>query len=73
MAMIRDYVVALADELAEANLTVPPVDTTAMEIRYLERALGPVLPVVLSTLRMSALKTRADLQRLAFGLQAMGV
>jgi hypothetical protein len=73
MAMIRDYVVSLAGALADADLGVAPVDTTATEIRYLEAALGPVLPMVLSTLRMSSLKTRADLQRLAFGLQAMGV
>jgi hypothetical protein len=31
------------------------------------------LPMVLETLQMSALKTRTDLQRLAFGLQALGV
>jgi Iap family predicted aminopeptidase len=73
MAMIRDYVVALADEIAEANLAVPPVVTTDMEIRYLETALGPVLPMVLATLQMTALKTREDLQRLAMGLQALGV
>jgi len=73
MAMIRDYVVALADELAAANLAVPPVVTTEMEIRYLEAALGPVLPMVLGTLRMTALRTRADLQRLAMGMQAMGI
>ena len=73
MAMIRDYVVALVGALADAHLAVPAVDTTETEIRYLETALGPVLPMVLETLQMSALKTRADLQRLAFGLQAMGV
>jgi len=43
-----------------------------MEIRYLEAALGPVLPMVLPTLGMSTLKTRADLRRLALGLQALG-
>jgi hypothetical protein len=73
MAMIRDYLVSLAGALADAELAVPGVDTTAKEIRYLEAALGPVLPMVLGTLQMSALKTRADLQRLAMGLQAMGV
>ena len=73
MAMIRDYVVSLASEFAERRLALPAVDTTAMEIRYLEAALGPVLPMVLPALGMSALKTRADLQRLAFGLQAIGV
>jgi hypothetical protein len=40
---------------------------------YLETALGPALPVVLTTLRMSALKTRDDLRCLAAGLQALGV
>ena len=42
MGLIRDYVVSLADALANADLAAPPVDTTAMEIRYLEAALGPV-------------------------------
>ena len=73
MALIRDYVVALAGAMAETGLAIPPVDTTAMEIRYLEVALGPVLAAVLMRLGMSALKTRDDLQRLAFGLQALGV
>jgi hypothetical protein len=73
MAMIRDYVVSLAGALADADLAVAPVDTTATEIRYLEAALGASLPMVLATLQMSSLKTRADLQRLAMGLQAMGV
>jgi len=73
MAMIRDYVVSLAGALADADLAVAPVDTTATEIRYLEAALGASLPMVRATLRMSSLKARADLQRLAFGLQAMGV
>jgi hypothetical protein len=36
-------------------------------------ALGPVLPAVLGMLRISALKTRDDLQRLAFALQSLGV
>ena len=65
--------VSLAAALADADLAVGPVDTTATEIRYLEAALGPSLPMVLSTLRMSSLKAREDLQRLACGLQAMGV
>jgi Peptidase family M28 len=73
MALIRDYLVALAGAMADGTLAVPPVDTTAMEIRYLETALGPVLPLVLSSLGLSALKTREDLQRLAFGLQELGV
>ena len=73
MALIRDYVVSLAGALADADLAVPAVDTTETEIRYLEVALGHVLPMVLPALGMSSLKTRADLQRLAFGLQAMGV
>ena len=73
MALIRDYVVSLGGALAEADLAAPPLDTTAMEIRYLEAALGPALPGVLAMLRMSSLKTRADLRRLAFGLQSLGV
>jgi Peptidase family M28 len=73
MALIRDYLVALAGAMAHGALAVPPVDTTAMEIRYLEAALGPVLPVVLARLGIRALKTREDLKRLAFGLQALGV
>jgi hypothetical protein len=73
MGLIRDYVVSLADALANADLAAPPVDTTAMEIRYLEAALGPVLPAVLRMLRISALETRADLASLAIGLQMLGV
>lgn len=73
MAMIADYVVALAGALADTRLDVPAVDTTQMEIRHLEAALGPALPVVLPRLGITSLKTRADLQRLAMGLQAMGV
>lgn len=73
MGLIRDYVVSLAGALADADLAAPPVDTTAMEIRYLEAALGPVLPAVLMMLRISALETRADLARLAIGLQMLGV
>jgi hypothetical protein len=73
MVLIRDYLVALAGAMADGDLATPPVDTTAMEIRYLEAALGPVLPVVLPSLGLGALKTRADLQRLAAGFQALGV
>jgi Peptidase family M28 len=73
MALIRDYVVALAGAMADGDLATPQVDTTAMEIRYLEAALGPMLAVLLMRLHMSALKTREDLERLAFGLQALGV
>jgi hypothetical protein len=71
--LIRDYVVSLAGAMADDALAVPPVDTTAMEIRYLESTLGPMLAMVLTQLGMSALTTRADLQRLAVGLQALGV
>lgn len=73
MGLIRDYVISLAGALADTDLAAPPVDTTAMEIRYLEAALGPVLPAVLMMLRISALETRADLARLAIGLQMLGV
>jgi hypothetical protein len=73
MALIRDYLVSLTGALAETDLAAPPVDTTAMEIRYLEAALGPILPAVLALLRMSSLKTRSDLVRLAIGLQSLGV
>jgi Peptidase family M28 len=73
MGLIRDYVISLAGAMADGALAVLPVDTTAMEIRYLEAALGPVLAAVLMHLGISTLKTRADLQRLAFGLQALGV
>jgi len=59
--------------LADADRAAPPVDTTAMEIRYLEAALGPVLPAVLMMLRIKTLETRADLERLAIGLQMLGV
>jgi hypothetical protein len=69
----RDYVVSLAGAMADGALAVPPADTTAMEIRYLKSTLGPMLAIVLTQLGMSALKTRADLQRLAVGLQALGV
>lgn len=41
MALIRDYAVSLAGAMADGTLAMPPVDTTAMEIRYLESALGP--------------------------------
>ena len=64
---------ALAGALTDTALDVPSVDTTAMEIRHLEATLRPVLPAVLAMLRMSALKTRADLARLAMGLQSLGV
>ena len=73
MALIRDYLGSLAGAMADGSLAVPPVDTTAMEICYLESALGPMLAMVLTQLGMRALKTRADLQRLAVGLQALGV
>jgi hypothetical protein len=73
MALIRDYVVSLASAMADGDLAAPPVDTTAMEIRYLEAAFGPILPAVLLRLGMSALKTRDDVRLLAIGLQALGV
>jgi hypothetical protein len=73
MELIRDYVVSLTAALAETDLAAPPVDTTAMEIRYLEAALGTALPTVLGALRLTSLKSRADLTRLAFGLQSLGV
>jgi len=73
MALIRDYLVSLVGALAAADLDAAPVDTTAMEIRYLEVALGPILPAMLAMLRISSLETRADLARLATGLQSLGV
>jgi hypothetical protein len=65
--------VSLAGAMADGALDAPPVDTTAIEIRYLEAALGPTLPVVLGMLGISTLQTRADLTRLAHSLQALGV
>jgi hypothetical protein len=50
MGLIRDYVVSLAGAMADGALAVPPVDTTAVEIRYLEAALGPVLGAVMMRL-----------------------
>jgi hypothetical protein len=73
MDLIRDYVVALTAAAAETDLAVPPVDTTGLEIRYLEAALGAALPAILGALRMTSLKSRADLFRLAIGLQSLGV
>ena len=73
MELIRDYVVSLTAALAETDLAVPRVDTTAVEVRYLEAAFGPALPAILGTLRRTSLKSRADLTRLAFGLQSLGV
>jgi hypothetical protein len=73
MELIRDYVVTLTTALAETDLSVPAVDTTAMEIRYLESAFGPSLPAILRRLGLSALRDRTDLTRLAFGLQSLGV
>jgi hypothetical protein len=71
MELVRDYVVGLARALARTELRVPPVDTTAMDIRYLEAVLGAHLPDVLARLGLDRLKSREDLERLAYGLQAL--
>jgi hypothetical protein len=73
MALIRDYVVALVQALAATDMSARPVDTTAIEIRYLESAFGRLLPLVLRRLGLTRLSTRADLDRLAIGLQALGL
>jgi hypothetical protein len=74
MVLIRDYVVSLASGLADAR-SLSPADphTTAFEIRYLEKALGSLLPVILEQLRIPALKTRHVLENFANALQALGV
>ena len=73
MALIRDYVVALATALADSELAPASDETTAMEIRYLEIALGPQLAEVLALLGTDALRNRLDLERLAAKLQGFGL
>lgn len=73
MVLIGNYLLALARTLAGADLSSRQPDTTAIEIRYLRQALGPVLPVVLQQLGLEDLRTREDLRRLAAGLQAIGL
>lgn len=74
IGLVRDYVAGLVGRLAETERLAPAAaDTTALEIRYLEAALGPALPAVTARLGLGALRTRDDLERFAWGLQALGV
>ena len=73
MRLVADYVAARTRALARTNLDVPPVDTTAMEIRHAESALGAQLPGVLAPLGISRLSTRQDLEALAAGFRMLGV
>ena len=73
MALIRDYVVALATILADSELSPASDETTAMEIRYFEIALGPQLAEVLALLGIDALRNRLDLERLAAKVQGFGL
>ena len=73
MALIRDYVVSLAGAMADAPLPCRPWTRRPRRFAISSRRSGRCGPMVLAQLGMSALKTRADLQRLAVGLQALGV
>jgi len=73
IGLIRDYVVALVNALASSELEAPSDDTIAMEIRYLEAALGVHLGRVLAPLGIRALHSRGDLEELAQALQGLGL
>lgn len=82
MARITAFLVAICSTLAATDLSreeranTPDciangvVDTTSLELDLMERALGPVLPSLLTVLGMDALTSRSDLDELARLLQS---
>ena len=46
-----------------------PVDTTAFELRRLEAAFGPILPMLLGQAGLTRLSTREDVDRIAAALR----
>jgi hypothetical protein len=71
MERIRDYLLAVAQELAECALApAAEVDTTPLEIALVKEALGPGWSVLLSAVGIPRLETRQDIDMLASRLQA---
>jgi HAMP domain-containing protein len=69
---VHELVVELLREVdgGEPAAPVPdPIDTTAFEIRHLEAAFGPLLPVLLAQAGLTDLRTREDLNRIAAALR----
>jgi hypothetical protein len=46
-----------------------PIDTTEFEIRHLEKAFGPLLPMLLAKVGLTELRTREDIDRIAGALR----
>ena len=69
---VHELVVELLREVdgGEPAAPVPdPIDTTAFEIRHLEAAFGPLLPVLLAQAGLTELRTPEDLNRIAAALR----
>jgi hypothetical protein len=67
---VRDLVVQLMREADAAPLDggEMPDDPYAFEIRMIEDAIGPALPLILAAAGIGQLKTRKDIDRIAAGL-----
>jgi hypothetical protein len=76
MARMMRYLTAVAEAVAARQLEPydgDPVDTSAFEIRRIERACGLALPFVLRFLGVKRPESRADINRLAARLMGMGL
>jgi len=74
MWRISRYLVRIVEGLCSSVLAeAPPVDTVDFEIRTLQRALGPLLPLLLKKLEIRHLSSRHDLDLLVESLLALGL
>lgn len=75
MDRIAKYLIGIVETLCSTAMDGPlePSDTTAFEIRTLQRSLGPLLPVLLRIIGVSRLETREDIDNLARILIGMGL
>ncbi len=75
MARILEYLVHVVREMCNRDLGVAaPTDTVGLEIRLLERAIGPLgMPLLRRALGLRKFETREDLDQLARALLSAGL
>ncbi len=75
MARILEYLVHVVRVMCDRELTVAtPTDTVGLEIKLLERAIGPLgMPRLKKTLGLSKFETREDLDQFARTLLSAGL
>ena len=75
MARIREYLVHVVRAMCDQELTIAtPTDTVDLEIKLIERAIGPAgMPLLMGALGLDKFETREDLDQFAHALIATGL